>query len=70
MKIKAISPGYVWVKKDSGGHLAGFSYCFHVIDYFARKTTVESTQTFTSAAAAKQAMRERVALERKHNGLI
>lgn len=70
MKIRAINPGRVWNKTNSRGLIQGYGYCFVVTGDFGIKTTVDSMETFPSAADAKQAMREKVHQERKRHSLI
>lgn len=58
MKVKVINPGAVYNKGDGW---------FYNILWDGR--VIEGSAEFSSASSAKQAMRERIALDRKRNGL-
>ena len=61
MKVLSVNPGSVFVK----GETKGFHFNFLVNGQF-----VDSGMVFSSAQAAKQAMREKVRFERKKHGLL
>lgn len=59
MKVRAVGPGTVYSEPD------GWTYTYKLNNI----RTVHTTERFDSASAAKQAMREKVAHERKRHGL-
>lgn len=63
MKIYSINPGSVCMGENGRW---GFNYNQH--DQYGR-TVVKSKDDFPTASAAKQAMRERIAVLRRQNGL-